>query len=248
MLHCCSCCRHNNQLSRSIAMHPVLPYVLTSADDKLIKCWDWSKNWTCCQVFKGHSDYVMQVVFNPVDTNSFASASRDCTVKVWSLGQCKPNFTLEGHRKCVNCVDYITGGDRPFLVAGADDGLIKVWDCQTKLCVHTVQGHAHHVTAIAFHPELPIIVSASEEGTIKMWDATTYRLENTLNYGMERPWAVGVLKGSNRVALGFDDGVSLAKIEWVDQAGGQAKDNLLCAEAIDDEGKATVAAGGWVVV
>eukprot|EP00878_Enallax_costatus_P025361 GHUV01027132.1.p1 GENE.GHUV01027132.1~~GHUV01027132.1.p1 ORF type:complete len:112 (-),score=15.29 GHUV01027132.1:1292-1627(-) len=61
MLHCCSCCRHNNQLSRSIAVHPVLPYVLTSADDKLIKCWDWSKNWTCCQVFKGHSDYVMQV-------------------------------------------------------------------------------------------------------------------------------------------------------------------------------------------
>lgn len=32
--------------------------------------------------------------------------------KVWSLGQPTPNFTLEGHEKGVNCVDYFTGGDR----------------------------------------------------------------------------------------------------------------------------------------
>lgn len=46
---------------RSIAIHPVLPYVLTSSDDMLIKLWDWDKGWACCQVFEGHSHYVMQV-------------------------------------------------------------------------------------------------------------------------------------------------------------------------------------------
>ena len=51
-----------------------------------------------------------QVVFNPKDTNTFASASLDRTVKVWSIGQPTPNFTLEGHEKGVNCVDYFTGG------------------------------------------------------------------------------------------------------------------------------------------
>ena len=30
----------------------------------------------------------------------------------------------------------------------------------------------------------------------------SYRLENTLNYGMERVWAVGYVKGSNSVAVG----------------------------------------------
>ena len=50
-----------------------------------------------------------QVSFNPKDTNTFASASLDRTVKVWSLGQPMPNFTLEGHEKGVNCVDYFTG-------------------------------------------------------------------------------------------------------------------------------------------
>lgn len=50
-----------------------------------------------------------QVAFNPKDTNTFASASLDHTIKVWNLGQPNPNFTLEGHVKGVNCVDYFTG-------------------------------------------------------------------------------------------------------------------------------------------
>jgi WD40 repeat protein len=67
------------------------------------------------------------------------------------------------------------GGDRPFLISGADDRLIKVWDYQTKHCVHTLEGHAHNISAVAYHPELPVILSASEDGCIKMWHATTYR-------------------------------------------------------------------------
>lgn len=46
--------------------------------------------------------------------------------------------------------------------------------------------------------ELPIIVTGSEDGTVRLWHSTTYRLENTLNYGLERLWAVGYCRGSNR--------------------------------------------------
>ena len=77
----------------------------------------------------------MQVVYNPKDTSTFASASLDRTVKVWSISQPTANFTLEGHEKGVNCVDYLTGGDRPYLVSGADDHTARVWDYQTKACV-----------------------------------------------------------------------------------------------------------------
>jgi coatomer subunit beta' len=42
--------------------------------------------------------------------------------------------------------------------------------------------------------------------------AAAVRLENTLNYGMERIWAIGVMKGSNSVAFGFDEGVAVVKI------------------------------------
>jgi coatomer subunit beta' len=67
---------------RCIAVHPTQPYILTSSDDMLIKLWDWDKNWLNTQIFEGHNHYVMQVVFNPKDSNTFASASLDRTIKV----------------------------------------------------------------------------------------------------------------------------------------------------------------------
>ncbi|PIA65170.1 hypothetical protein AQUCO_00100570v1 [Aquilegia coerulea] len=197
---------------RCVAVHPTLPYVLSSSDDMLIKLWDWEKGWMCTQIFEGHSHYVMQVTFNPKDSNTFASASLDRTIKIWNLGSPDPNFTLDAHSKGVNCVDYYTGGDRPFLITGSDDHTAKVWDYQTRTCVQTLEGHTHNISAVCFHPELPIIITGSEDGTVRIWHATTYRLENTLNYGLERVWALGYLKGSRRIVIGYDEGTIMIKI------------------------------------
>ena len=38
------------------------------------------------------------------------------------------------------------------------------------------------------------------------------RLESTLNYGMERGWSLAVQKGSNHVALGYDEGCVLIQL------------------------------------
>ncbi|KAG0612132.1 hypothetical protein M758_6G004300 [Ceratodon purpureus] len=197
---------------RCVVVHPTLPYVLSCSDDMLIKLWDWEKGWICTQIFEGHSHYVMQVTFNPKDNNTFASASLDRTVKIWNLGSPEPNFTLEAHQKGVNCVEYFTGGDRPHLITGSDDQTAKVWDYQTKSCVQTLEGHSHNVSAVCFHPELPVILTGSEDGTVRIWHATTYRLENTLNYGLERVWTIGYIKGSKRVAIGYDEGTIMIKI------------------------------------
>lgn len=118
---------HSDYL-RSIAVHPTQPYLLTSSDDMMIKLWDWDNKWANKQVFEGmfsfiqldyyifvgHTHYVMQLVINPKDNNTFATASLDRTVKVWQFGSTQPNFTLEGHEKGVcllllrlnNCHSY----------------------------------------------------------------------------------------------------------------------------------------------
>lgn len=127
------------------------------------------------------------------------------------------------------------------MISGADDRVAKVWDYQTKACVQTLEGHAHNVSAVMFHPELPVggilhlqyhasdqphmctqvvfrlagclldcdvrynhgnliaqvILTGGEDGSVRIWHSTTYRLENTLNYGMERVWALAYVKGSN---------------------------------------------------
>ncbi|GAX17924.1 hypothetical protein FisN_18Hh132 [Fistulifera solaris] len=191
---------------RYLEVHPSLPYLLSSSDDMTIKLWDWDRGFDCTQLFEGHSHYVMQIKINPKDTNTFASASLDRTIKVWGLGSHTPHYTLEGHEKGVNCVDYYPSGDKPYILSGADDRTVKIWDYQTKSIVHTLEGHSHNVCAVLFHPKLPIIASASEDGTVRIWQSTTYRAEATLNYGMERAWTLAASPGSNKLAIGFDEG------------------------------------------
>jgi coatomer subunit beta' len=69
---------------QSLAIHPTKSFVL-SACTTGIKLWDWDGGWfgwKCMRTFQEHSGSVRAVAFNPQDHNSFASASRDCTIKV----------------------------------------------------------------------------------------------------------------------------------------------------------------------
>jgi WD40 repeat protein len=51
-------------------------------------------------------DHTLGLMLNPPPPHTHTHP----TLQVWSLGQPMPNFTLEGHEKGVNCVDYFTGG------------------------------------------------------------------------------------------------------------------------------------------
>ncbi|KAK3824930.1 MAG: coatomer WD associated region-domain-containing protein [Benniella sp.] len=197
---------------RCIAVHPTQPYVLSGSDDMTIRLWDWEKNWKLVQTFEGHTYFVMCITINPKDTNTFASACVDGSVKVWSLGSSVANFTLSGHEKGVNWVDYYYGAEKPYLITGGDDSLVKVWDYQNKTCVQTLDGHTQNVTFAIFHPDLPIIISGSEDGSVKIWHANTYRLENTLNYGLNRAWTIAYRRSTNDVAMGFDLGSVVIKL------------------------------------
>ncbi|KAG5917999.1 hypothetical protein E4U61_002179 [Claviceps capensis] len=198
---------------RAIAVHPTLPFILTASDDMTIKLWDWEKGWKCVQVFEGHSHYVMGIAINPKDTNTFASACLDRTVKIWSLGSSTANFTLEAHEtKGVNHVDYYPHSDKPYLLTTSDDRTVKVWDYTTKSLIATLEGHTNNVSFACYHPELPVIVSGSEDGTIRIWHANTYRFEQSLNYSLERAWCVSYQKGKQGIAVGFDDGAVVVKL------------------------------------
>ncbi|KAF2763007.1 Coatomer, beta' subunit [Pseudovirgaria hyperparasitica] len=198
---------------RAIVVHPSQPFVLTASDDMTIKLWDWDKSWKCVQVFEGHSHYVMGLAINPKDTNTFASACLDRTVKIWSLGSSTPNFTLEAHEtKGVNHVDYYPQSDKPYLLTTSDDRTVKIWDYTTKALIATLEGHSSNVSFACYHPELPVIISGSEDGTVKIWHANTYRLEQSLNYGLERAWCVSYQRGKQGIAVGFDDGAVVVKM------------------------------------
>ncbi|KAG6852753.1 hypothetical protein C0991_009331 [Blastosporella zonata] len=197
---------------RCLTVHPTASIVLTGSDDMTIRAWDWEKNWKNIQVYEGHTHYIMNLAFNPKDSNTFASACLDRTVKIWSIGSPTANFTMEAHDKGVNYVDFYPGADKPYLVTTGDDKTVKVWDYLSKSCVQTMEGHTNNVSFAFFHPNLPIIISGSEDGTVKIWNSGTYRIENTLSYALERAWCTALRKDSNEVAFGFDEGVVVIKL------------------------------------
>ncbi|KAK2371450.1 Coatomer, beta' subunit [Trifolium repens] len=197
---------------RSLAVHPFLPYVVSASDDQVLKLWNWKKNWSCDKTFEGNSHYVMQVAFNPKDPSTFASASLDGTLKIWNLDSSAPNSTFEGHLKGVNCVDYFESNDKQYLLSGSDDYTAKVWDYDSKNCVQTLEGHKNNVTSICAHPEIPIIITTSEDSAVKIWDSITFRLQNTLNFDLERVWCIGYKKGSSELAFGCDQGFIIVTV------------------------------------
>ncbi|KAJ1921916.1 Coatomer subunit beta' [Mycoemilia scoparia] len=192
---------------RTLVVHPTLPYVLSGSDDTSIKLWNWDKDWRCIQTFEGHSYFVMSLSINPKDTNTFASASLDKTVKVWNLGSSDPNFTLKGHENGVNAVDYCYDGDKPYLISGADDKTVKVWDYQNQTCVQTLSGHTQNVSAVAYHPQLPIIITGCEDGEVRVWRSDTFSKITAFSHGLERIWTFGYTGGDNTLAIGYDEGL-----------------------------------------
>jgi WD40 repeat protein len=137
---------------------------------------------------------------------TFASASLDRSIKVWGINNPMPYYTLEGHERGVNTIDYYPSGDKPYILSGANDHTVKIRDYQTKSVVHMLEGHLHNLCSVLFHPKLPLIASASEDFTVMLWQVTTYQRETTLNYGMERAWSLAATKEANKLAIGYDEG------------------------------------------
>uniref|UniRef100_A0A1I8BCR4 Beta'-coat protein n=1 Tax=Meloidogyne hapla TaxID=6305 RepID=A0A1I8BCR4_MELHA len=189
---------------KSIDLHPTEPWTLVSLYNGHVHIWNHEnqqlvKSFEVCELPVRAAKFIFR-------KNWIATGSDDMQLRIFNYN------TLERVHQMVNCVDYYHSGDKPYLISGADDRLIKIWDYQNKTCVATLDGHAHNVSAVCFHPELPIIVTGSEDATVRIWHANTNRLETTLNYGLERVWCITAQRGSNKIAIGYDEGSVTIKL------------------------------------
>ncbi|XP_051199215.1 uncharacterized protein [Lolium perenne] len=196
----------------SLAVHPTKPYVLSSCHP-YIKLWNWEKNWECIQRFTEQSRSTDQLTFNPKDANSFASASSDHTVKIWSLDSLKPKYTLLGHSNRVNCLDFFTRDDLQYLITGSDDKTAKIWDMQTKSCIYTLEGFVSPVISVVSHPSLPVLVTGTLHGAIYLWSSTNFRLKRIINIsGYGYAHGLACLLGSRRVVIANESALSIMEV------------------------------------
>ncbi|GJN07185.1 hypothetical protein PR202_ga24991 [Eleusine coracana subsp. coracana] len=180
----------------SLAVHPTSPFLLSSSDDRMIKLWDWEKGWEYSKTFEGHTNRVTQVIFNPVDTDSFVSASLDRTIRIWNTASSETKTILTDDP--LLCVHNYTSDFRHHLITGSWNGTSQVWDLQTESCDQTLEGHVNRVSCVYRHPELPVVITGSYDGTVRLWNSTTYRLENTIGLNLGAVYAFGYIKDFRR--------------------------------------------------
>lgn len=76
---------------------------------------------------------------------------------------------LWGHENEVRSVSF--SPDERWLVSGADDWSVRLWDTRSGQMLRCLQGHGDRVTGVAFTPDGRHIVSGSEDHTVRVWDA-----------------------------------------------------------------------------
>ncbi|WDD36975.1 CHAT domain-containing protein (plasmid) [Nostoc sp. UHCC 0926] len=111
-----------------------------------------------------HLDEVTDVSFSP-NGQIIATASKDKTVKIWSLdGQ--EIITLKGHQDLVQGVSFSSTGKT--IATASWDGTVKLWTSEGKL-VTTLTGDHVRFYSVSFSPDEKTIASGDANGNIKLW-------------------------------------------------------------------------------
>jgi WD40 repeat protein len=143
--------------------------------------------------FPGHREVVFCVAWRP-DGQRVATAGADrrvMTVKVWDPQTAEEDFALRD--ALPGDPEFFTvafSPDGQSLVVGRANGMLQVWDAQTREVRVLLGTHRRAIRGVVFSPDRLHLASASADGEIKLWDAT--RLDTEQHSSAEVRGRVGV--------------------------------------------------------
>jgi WD40 repeat protein len=66
--------------------------------------------------------------------------------------------------------------DGRWVVAGGEDGTVKIWDLTAGKLLHDFQQRSAAVVALDFHPHEFVMASGGADGVVTFWDLETFDL------------------------------------------------------------------------
>lgn len=149
--------------------------LLSSAEDKTVAFWDYSKSTTPIKVFSDHSNYVNDVRFSYKNDAIFGSIGED---NKFILRDLNKDTVLLNHDIDNISTTFSTFAFSPYnedlVVFGGDDSNVYLYSLSNMQdCLHTLVGHQKSITNIEWDPfHDNIIGSSSLDRRVILWDLT----------------------------------------------------------------------------
>lgn len=120
------------------------------------------------RMYLGHADMITGLCF--VGDTAVCSASKDCSLSLWSLREGHRIAVMKGHSRAVReCVSTRNGKT---VASVSWDMSIKIWDGNDGSLSSTLKssGKNSHINCADFHPDGQLLAVGCWDATVKIWD------------------------------------------------------------------------------
>ena len=146
-------------------------FVAVGYDDNYVAIWDLETR-TCVFSSETHSKGVYAVKFIPGD-QKLATASLDCTVKLWNVHYTEKGIELElwrtltGHTNFALCLAADPTGK--WLLSGSKDLHAILTSLEKGEMIFTVKSHSNSIITVSFSNSGTMFATGSGDRSIKIW-------------------------------------------------------------------------------
>ena len=179
--------------------------VFSASDDCKVCLWDLDTR-LCITTFEGHVGQVQQVLPLPHEFD-FDDEDADIPDGISSSSSHSQPPSMQKNNLPLH-ESYGPGfadSNRPlpprYMLTGALDSTIRLWDTATQTCLRTYFGHVEGIWGLA--ADTLRLVSGSEDRMVKVWDTRSGRCEKTFAEHAGPVTCIGL--SDNRICTGSED-------------------------------------------